>query len=88
MYCVEKKIIFTHPPKCGGTSIEHILYKAIAPNRYENRIPRPGTELKDTEGEPEVTTVCDNIHASLTEHIEALARQNICLLYTSDAADE
>lgn len=77
MYCVEKKFIFTHPPKCGGTSIAHILRKAIAPNRYENCIPRPGTELKDTKGEPKITSVCNNIHASLTENIEALARKHI-----------
>ena len=25
MICFDRKIIFTHPPKCGGTSFEHFL---------------------------------------------------------------
>jgi hypothetical protein len=25
MICLKRKIIFTHPPKCGGTSFEHFL---------------------------------------------------------------
>jgi hypothetical protein len=25
MFCLTRKIIFTHPPKCGGTSFEHFL---------------------------------------------------------------
>lgn len=34
MYDLDKKIIFTHPPKCGGTSIEDMLGFLELRNRY------------------------------------------------------
>ena len=36
MYDLNKKIIFTHPPKCGGTSIEHILGFLTLRKTYPN----------------------------------------------------
>lgn len=70
MFDISKKIIFTHPPKCGGTSIEYAL--GALPKNY---VEAHNTEIIRKGNSARCMSVIPNVpfkHESLDKHIKKL----------------